>query len=76
MVEVLIVFMALLQSHLSLFHLLQNTFCFQGVAKMLQKQFNHWVMSANPHKHWVFRHLITRSDHSHSIVPVGFGVRS
>ena len=27
MVEVLIVFMALLQSHLSLFHLLQNTFC-------------------------------------------------
>ena len=41
MVEVLIVFMALLQSHLSLFHLLQNTFCFQGVAKMLQKQFDH-----------------------------------
>ena len=41
MVEVLIVFMALLQSHLSLFHLLQNTFCFQGVAKMLQNQFNH-----------------------------------
>lgn len=41
MVEVLIVFMALLQSHLSLFHLWQNTFCFQGVAKMLHKRFNH-----------------------------------
>ena len=41
MVEVLIVFMALLQSHLSVVPLLQHTFCFQGVAKMLQKQFNH-----------------------------------
>ena len=73
MVEVLIVFMALLQSHLSLFHLLQNTFCFQGVAKNVAKTIlTIWVMSANPHKYWLFKHISAESHHSHSLLPEVF----
>lgn len=76
MVEVLIVFMALLQSHLSLFHLLQNLFSEKVLQKCCTNDLNVWVMPATPHKYWVFRHIITPSDYSHSIVAGGLLVIS
>ena len=35
-----------------------------------------WAVSANPHKHWVFRHIVAHSDYSHSIVAGGLLVMS
>ena len=47
-------------------------FAFKVLQKCCKNNLTIWVMSANPHKHWVFRHLITRSDHSHSTKPNQF----
>lgn len=56
-VGTLLIFSSLLHNLWQLFHLLQK--CCKTNSPI-------WSVSANPHKYWVFRHIVARSDYSHS----------